>query len=158
MSSPHVASKHRAVGRWLAAGCLAASGLTLAACSTAPAPELASPAQVVPVAGSSIPRLELTHGAVQRLGIQTRPVAAAVPRAAGATKVIPYAAVVYDTDGSSWTYVEIAADTYVRQPITVTVIRGNVALLSAGPRVGAQVVTVGSAELLGTEYNISGEE
>jgi hypothetical protein len=158
MTSPHVASKHRAVGRWLAAGGLAASALALAACSTAPSPELASPAQVVPVAGSSIPRLELTHGAVQRLGIQTRPVAAVVPRAAGATKVIPYAAVVYDTDGSSWTYVEIAPDTYVRQPITVTVIRGDVALMSAGPTVGAQVVTVGSAELLGTEYNISGEE
>jgi len=158
MSSPHVASKQRAVGRWLAAGCLAASALALAACSTAPAPELASPAQVVPVAGSNIPRLELTHDAVRRLGIQTRPVAAAVPSAADATKVIPYAAVVYDTDGSSWTYVEIAADTYVRRPITVTVIRGDVALMSAGPTVGAQVVTVGSAELLGTEYNISGEE
>jgi len=158
MSSANVASKHRAVGRWLAAGCLAASALALAACGTAPAPELASPAQVVPVAGSSIPRLELTHGAVQRLGIQTRPVAAAAPTTAGATKIIPYAAVVYDTDGSSWTYVETAADTYVRRPITVTVIRGGVALISAGPPVGAQVVTVGSAELLGTEYNISGEE
>jgi hypothetical protein len=157
-ASKHRASKHRAVGRWLAAGCLAASVLALAACATAPAPELASPAQVVPVAGSSIPRLELTQGAVQRLGIQTRPVAAAVPGTARATKVIPYAAVVYDTDGSSWTYVETAADTYVRQPITVTVIRGDVALMSAGPPVGAQVVTVGSAELLGTEYNISGEE
>jgi hypothetical protein len=32
------------------------------------------------------------------------------------------------------------------------------ALLSGGPPVGAQVVTVGSAELLGTEYNISGEQ
>ena len=156
--SNHRASRRRAVGRWLAAGSLAASALALAACGTAPAPELASPAQVVPVAGSSIPRLELTHDAVQRLGIQTRPVAAAAPGAAGATKVIPYPAVVYDTDGSSWTYVEIAADTYVRQPITVTVIRGGAALMSAGPSVGAQVVTVGSAELLGTEYNISGEE
>jgi hypothetical protein len=156
--SKHRASRRRAVGRWLAAGCLAASALALAACGTAPAPELASPAQVIPVAGSSIPRLELTHDAVQRLGIQTRPVAAAAPGAAGATKVIPYPAVVYDTDGSSWTYVEIAADTYVRQPITVTLIRGDVALMSAGPAVGAQVVTVGSAELLGTEYNISGEE
>ena len=158
MSSAHVASKHRAVGRWLTGGCLTASALALAACGTAPAPELASPAQVVPVAGSSIPRLELTDGAVQRLGIQIRPVAAAAPGTAGATKVIPYAAVVYDTDGSSWTYVEIAADTYVRQPITVTVIRQDVALLSAGPALGARVVTVGSAELLGTEYNISGEE
>jgi hypothetical protein len=158
MSSAHIASKHRAVGRWLAAGCLAASVLSLAACGTAPDPQLASPAQVVPVAGSSIPRLELTHGAVQRLGIQTQPVAAVAPRTAGATKVIPYAAVVYDSDGSSWTYVEIAADTYVRQPITVAVIRGHQALLSAGPPLGAKVVTVGSAELLGTEYNISGEE
>jgi hypothetical protein len=158
MSSTHEASRHRAVGRWLAAGCLAASALALAACGTAPAPELASPAKVVQVAGSSIPRLELTPGAVQQLGIQTQPVAAEAPGTADATKVILYAAVVYDTDGSSWTYVEIAADTYVRQPITVTVIRGDVALLSAGPPVGAQVVTVGTAELLGTEYNISGEE
>jgi hypothetical protein len=157
MSSAHVASKHRA-GRWLAAGCLAASALALAACGTAPAPELTSPAQVVPVAGSSIPRLELTHGAVQRLGIQTQPVAVAAAGTAGATEVIPYSAVVYDTDGSSWTYVQTAADTYMRQRISVTVIRGDLALLSAGPPVGAQVVTVGSAELLGTEYNISGEE
>jgi hypothetical protein len=129
--------------------------VALAACAAGPAPGLPPPAQVVPVPGSNIPRLELTPGAVQRLGIQTRPVA---PGTAGAAEVIPYPAVVYDTDGSSWTYVNIAADTYVRQPITVTAIRGDVALLSAGPPVGAQVVTVGSAELLGTEYNISGEE
>jgi hypothetical protein len=157
MSSANVASKHRA-GRWLAAGCLAASALALAACGTAPAPEPTSPAQVVPVAGSSVPRLVLTPDAVQRLGIQTQPVAPAAPGTAGATEVIPYAAVVYDTDGSSWTYVQTAADTYLRQRITVAVISGDVALLSAGPPVGAQVVTVGSAELLGTEYNISGEE
>jgi hypothetical protein len=158
MSSTHEASKHRAAGRWLAAGCLAASALALAACGTAPAPDLASPAKVVQVAGASIPRLELTSGAVQRLGIQTRPVAVEPPGTTGATEVIPYAAVVYDTDGSSWTYVEIAADTYMRQPITVALIRGDVALLSAGPPVGTPVVTVGTAELLGTEYNISGEE
>jgi hypothetical protein len=161
MSSKHVAAKHLAARR-LAAGLLAAGALALAACGSAPAPEPAPPAKVVPVAGSSIPRLELTPGAVQRLGIQTQPVTAAAPGTAsstpGVTEVIPYAAVVYDTDGSSWTYVAIAAGTYVRRPITVTMIRGDVALLSAGPPVGAQVVIVGSAELLGTEYNISGEE
>jgi len=157
MSCEKIASKHRA-GRWLAAGCLAASALAVAACGTAPAPELTSPAQVVPVAGSSVPRLVLTPAAVQRLGIQTQPVAAAAPGTAGATEVIPYAAVVYDTDGSSWTYVQTATDTYMRERITVTLIRGDVALLAAGPPVGAPVVTVGSPELLGTEYNISGEE
>jgi hypothetical protein len=162
MSSTHGAAQHGAAqyraARWLAAGLLAASALALAGCGAAPAPELPSPAKVVPVAGSDIPRLELTPAAVQRLGIQTQPVTLVAPPAAGTTEVIPYSAVVYGTDGSSWTYVQISADTYVRQPITVTVIRGDVAMLSAGPPAGAQVVTVGSAELLGTEYNISGEE
>ena len=40
---------------------------------------------------------------------------------------------VYDTDGSTWTYVNTAARTYERKPITVTEIDGEVALLSAGP-------------------------
>jgi hypothetical protein len=143
---------------WPAAGLLTAAALALAACSTAPAPDLAPPATVVPVKGSDIPRLELAPSAVQRLGIQTQPVTAAAPGTAGATEVIPYPAIVYDTDGSSWAYVALTPDTYVRRPITVTVIRGDVALLSTGPPVGARVVTVGTAELLGTEYNISGEE
>jgi hypothetical protein len=149
MSSKHV---------WPAAGLLTAAALALAACSTAPATDLAPPATVVPVKGSDIPRLELAPSAVQRLGIQTQPVTAAAPGTAGATEVIPYPAIVYDTDGSSWAYVALTPDTYVRRPITVTVIRGDAALLSTGPPVGAQVVTVGTAELLGTEYNISGEE
>jgi len=54
--------------------------------------------------------------------------------------------------------VNTTARTYVRQPVTIAAISGNIALLSAGPPAGARVVTVGSAELLGTEYNISGEE
>ena len=65
---------------------------------------------------------------------------------------------VYDTDGSTWTYVNTAARTYERKPVTVTDIEGAVAPLSAGPAAGTPVVTVGAAELLGTEYNISGEE
>jgi hypothetical protein len=83
------------------------------------------------------------------------------PGTAGGTdvrEVVPYSAVVYDTDGSTWTYVNTAARTYVRQPITIVAIRDDIAQLSAGPPVGAPVVTVGAAELLGTEYNISGEE
>jgi hypothetical protein len=66
--------------------------------------------------------------------------------------------VVYDTDGSSWTYVNTAPRTYVREPIVITRIEGSVAVLSSGPPLGAAVVTVGAAELLGTEYNISGEQ
>jgi hypothetical protein len=46
---------------------------------------------------------------------------------------------------------------FVRSPITVVTIEGNRAVLSAGPAAGTQVVTVGAAELLGTEYEV-GEE
>ena len=141
------------------AGLLASAALILTACGTATTAD-APPAAIIPVAGSQIPRLELTSGAIQRLGIATQPVrpAPASPAGTGAREVIPYSAVVYDTDGSTWTFVNTAARTYLRQPITIAAISGNLALLWKGPPVGARVVTAGSAELLGTEYNISGEE
>ena len=140
-----------------AAGLVIGAAAILAGCATA-TPEQAPPALIKPVAGSQIPQLQLTGRAVQRLGIVTQPVRQT--RAAGrpAHEVIPYSAVVYDTDGSTWTYVNTAARTYERKPITVTEIDGAVAQLSAGPPAGTAVVTVGAAELLGTEYNISGEE
>ena len=146
--------KHSAV-----IGLVAGAGVILAGCGSA-APAEVPPARVTPVAGSQVQRLQLTGEAVKRLGIAVQPVRAA-PAAevqTGAREIIPYAAVVYDTDGSTWTYTNTAARTYVRQPITVAAIQGNIAVLSAGPRVGSRVVTVGSAELLGTEYEISGEE
>jgi hypothetical protein len=137
------------------------AALTLAGCASA-APAEAPPATVTQMAGSQVPRLELTARAIARLGIRTQPVReaadAAGPGTTSARKVIPYSAVVYDTDGSTWTYVNTAARTYVRQPITIATIQGDLAILSGGPPAGAAVVTVGAAELLGTEYNISGEE
>ena len=62
MSSKHVSP---------AAGLPTASALALAACGTAPAPELAPPATVVPVKGSDIPRLELTPAPCS--GLASRP-------------------------------------------------------------------------------------
>ena len=141
------------------AGLVVSAAVILAGCGSA-APADVPPATVTQIAGSQVARLQLTGQAIHRLGIAVQPVRAA-PTAQGRTgarKVIPYSAVVYDTDGSTWTYVNTAARTYVRQPITIVAIQGNVAALSAGPPVGSAVVTVGSAELLGTEYDISGEE
>jgi hypothetical protein len=139
------------------AGLVIGAAAILAGCATA-APAEAPPALIKPVAGSEIPQLQLTERAVQRLGIQTQPVRQTTTAAKPAHEVIPYSAVVYDTDGSTWTYVNTAARTYERKPITVTEIEGDTALLSTGPAAGTAVVTVGSAELLGTEYDISGEE
>jgi predicted small lipoprotein YifL len=141
--------------------CLAAGAVvTLAGCGAAVPADAPPPAIVTPIEGSQVQRLQLTERAVQRLGIATEPVRAVGTSAgrAGAGKTIPYAAVVYDTDGSTWTYVNTAPRTYVRQRIAITRIQGSVAVLSSGPAVGAAVVTVGAAELLGTEYDISGEE
>jgi hypothetical protein len=140
-----------------AAGLVIGAAAILAGCATA-TPEQAPPALIKPVAGSQIPQLQLTGRAVQRLGIVTQPVRQTTAAGRPAHEVIPYSAVVYDTDGSTWTYVNTAVRTYERKPITVTEIDGAVAQLSAGPPAGTEVVTVGAAELLGTEYNISGEE
>ena len=139
------------------AGLVIGAAAILAGCA-ATAPAEAPPAVIMPVPGSQIPQLKLTERAVQRLGIVTQPVRQTATAVKPAHEAIPYSAVVYDTDGSTWTYVNTAARTYERKPITVTEIDGDVAQLSAGPPAGTPVVTVGAAELLGTEYNISGEE
>ena len=139
------------------AGLVIGAAAILAGCATA-APAETPPALIKPVAGSQIPQLQLTEQAVHRLGIVTQPVRPTTTAGQPGREVIPYSAVVYDTDGSTWTYVNTAARTYERKPITVTEIDRETALLSAGPAVGTAVVTVGAAELLGTEYNISGEE
>ena len=139
------------------AGLVIGAAAILAGCSAA-APEEAPPALIKPVAGSQIPQLQLTERAVQRLGIVTQPVRPTTTAGQPARETIPYSAVVYDTDGSTWTYVNTTARTYQRKPITVTGIDGDIVQLSAGPPAGTEVVTVGAAELLGTEYNISGEE
>lgn len=138
-----------------------AVAVVLAGCGTPQAPEEASPATVRPVAGSPIPQVQLTDQAIRRLGIATQPVRTATVTVAGRRgpeKVIPYSAVIYDNDGSTWSYVNTAPRTFTRERITVLVIRGNVAILGRGPAAGSPVVTVGAPELLGTEYNISGEE
>jgi hypothetical protein len=139
------------------AGLVIGAAAILAGCATA-TPAETPPALIKPVAGSQIPQLQLTERAVQRLGIVTQPVRQTATAGHAAREIIPYSAVVYDTDGSTWTYVNTAARTYERKPITVTEIDGDIAQLSAGPSAGTPVVTVGSAELLGTEYDISGEE
>ena len=139
------------------AGLVIGAAAILAGCATA-TPAETPPALIKPVAGSQIPQLQLTERAVQRLGVVTQPVRQTATAGHAAREIIPYSAVVYDTDGSTWTYVNTAARTYERKPITVTEIDGDVAQLSAGPPAGTPVVTVGAAELLGTEYDISGEE
>jgi hypothetical protein len=79
-------------------------------------------------------------------------------RRASAHRVrIPYGAVLYEPNGKAIVYTSPAPLQYLRQPIVVDHISGGSALLTSGPRAGARVVTVGGAELLGTEQGVAGE-
>jgi len=144
----------------LAAGVAAAAGIAVAGCGAAAGHADPPPASVRAIPGSPVKQVLLTARAEQRLGIVTQPVRAAVGPSGqrGTYEVIPYSAVVYDNDGSTWTYVNSTGRTFVRQPIVINAIQGSEALLDRGPAVGAPVVTVGAPELLGTEYDISGEQ
>jgi hypothetical protein len=128
-----------------------ATGLALAGCADKSADaELTGPAKLVEVEGREVPRVVITdEKAIERLGLEYGTVA----DAAGG-KVIPYAAVVYDTEGNTWTYTSPKALTFERSPITVERITDDTAVLSAGPPSGTEVVTVGAAELLGVEAEI----
>jgi hypothetical protein len=112
-------------------------------------------ATVEPIEGSDVARVTLSEDAARRLDITTAPVAEL--GGGRARTAMPYAAVLYDPNGDTWAYTNPEPLVFVRSPITVVTIHGNRAVLSAGPAAGTQVVTVGAAELLGTEYEV-GEE
>lgn len=113
------------------------------------------PAHVDAVKGSDAARITLTPKAAQRLGIRTAPIRAVAGRPAGeARKLIPYAAIVYDPSGRAFTYTSPKPLVFVRRPITIERIGRSTALVSRAPRAGTAVVTVGAAELLGTEYGV----
>lgn len=126
--------------------------LLLAACAPAPAAKSGTekPAKLEKLGAGQPARVILTESGAKRLDLKTAPVRDAV---AGGTQrtAIPYAAILYDNQGKTWTYTSLAALTFVRQPITVERISGDEAILSAGPSSGTQVVTVGVAELYGAE-------
>ena len=110
-------------------------------------------ATVEPVEGTDVATVTLTEEAAERIDVQTE----AVSSAHGGELAIPYAAVLYDPAGDTWTYTSPESLTFVRAPIDVDRIVGDRAYLSDGPPEGTDVVVVGAAELLGTEYEV-GEE
>jgi hypothetical protein len=135
-----------------------------AACSSgssAKAEEPPAPATLqTPTAGGPA-KVTLTDDALHRIGLQTTAVRHAHVNVAGhpaSAIVVPYAAVVYDGDGTSWAYAQVAPGAFVREPIALTAVQGDTAILSKGPADGTQVVTVGAPLLVGVEAQIAGEE
>ena len=135
------------------AGLVIAAAVFAAGCGSSGSKEEvgdAQPAKVTPIKGTDLSTVTLSADAAKRLGIAT----AAVATQGSNRKVIPYDAVIYAADGHTFTYTSPKPLTFVRAPITVTDIRGDKAYLSAGPPAGTAVVTVGSQELFGTEYEV----
>jgi hypothetical protein len=98
----------------------------------------------------------VTEEAAKRLDLQTAPVSAAQVNGAQQA-VIPYAAIIYDTEGATWVYLNTEPLTFVRHPITVDDIKGDQAFLSDALPAGSAVVTVGVAELYGAESEFEEE-
>jgi hypothetical protein len=111
-----------------------------------------TPAKVEPVDGTDdLKRVTFTAEGAKRIGLQTEAV-----REAGKRRVVPYAAVIYDPEGTTFVYTSPKALVYVREEIEVDRIEGDRALLSDGPPAGTEVVTVGAAEVYGAELEIAG--
>ena len=73
-------------------------------------------------------------------------------RETGESLVVPWSAVVHDINGGAWVYENTAPQTFVRRRVQVRRVTGREAVLDAGPKVGAKIVTVAVAELFGTEF------
>lgn len=64
---------------------------------------------------------------------------------------LPASALVFDALGGSWVYVQTAPLTYARKRVTVSYVTGSDAVLSSGPDVGANIMTVGAQAMFGAE-------
>lgn len=138
--------------RWLLVGAVAAS-LALSGCEKPAESAITLPARVVPIEGSDLHQVILTEEAAQRIDVQTAPVLESSPDRV----TVPVSAVVYDANGVTWVYTQVAPLTFVRQRVSIVHVTGGIALLQSGPSPGVQIVVVGAAELLGVEYGVEGE-
>jgi hypothetical protein len=150
-------------------GVLAVAALT-AACAQSPGGAKVAkiePVRVEKIEGTKLSRVSLTDRAAQRLAIATVPFQQAMvvpkrpagpagkPESGGVPrKVVPYSAVIYDVEGTAWTYISAGPLTFVRHPIKVDYVDGDLAVLVDGPPPGSSVVAVGAAELFGAELGL----
>ena len=126
--------------------------LAISACSSGSDYVYIEPASVSEVS-ADLWEVTLTDAAVQRTGVETTEVTSETMDGAEQL-VIPYSAVMYHYDGTTWTYMDQGGNSYLRSPIEIDHITGDKAYLTAGPPIGQTVVTVGAAELYGVEFGI----
>lgn len=125
---------------------LLVAGLLSACAPKSEAVEKISPSSLEPIEGTDLSRVILTEKAAERIDVQTAPVSG---------NTVPFAAVIYDIEGNTWVYTNPEPLTFVRAPIVIDYIEGDMAYLTEGLGSGITVVTVGVAEIYGTETGVS---
>ena len=136
----------KSLNRWIII-LLILAGLQLTACaSKSESPKKVDPAKLEPIEGTDFKRVILTEKAAERINVQTASVSGTI---------IPYAAVIYDTEGNTWVYTNPEPLTFVRKSIVVDRIEGDQAFLSEELETGTTVVTLGVSELYGAETGVS---
>jgi hypothetical protein len=153
-------SSRRTTPLWVAALMLLLGVLPVAGCQGGGEEASATdePAMVEPVEGSDdLLQVTLTADAAERIDLQTALVRTEGEGAAERT-IVPYSAIVYETDGETWVYASTEDLSFVREHIVVQEIEGDRAVLSEGPPAGTEVVTVGVAELFGAEHGIGADD
>jgi hypothetical protein len=135
------------------------AGLLVSACGVGPEAATTEEDHAVTIEqleGQEPTRETLTEDAAKRLDIQTAAVHDAQVNGAKRT-VIPYASIIYDTEGATWVYLNPEPLTFVRHPVTVDDIKGDEVFLSDALPSDSVVVTVGVAELYGAESEFDEE-
>jgi hypothetical protein len=133
----------------LAAVAVAASGCKEVESEEASAYE-PSKLEAVAGKGDEIKRVVFTSEGAARTGLKTAPI-----RRQGEHSVLPYASLVYDATGATFVYTNVGPLTYLRETVKVDHIEGDDVVLDEGPPPGTAVVTVGTAEVYGTELEIA---
>ncbi len=65
---------------------------------------------------------------------------------------VPYSAVVYDIHGATWVYEDLGDGAFARRRVEIARHVGDRVVVSRGLAPGTRVVSVGAAELFGTEF------
>jgi hypothetical protein len=127
----------------------ALSALSLGACGSDTAAELEPPASKVEIPGTDRYQVVLTPEAVERIDLQTVEVTETEGRSS-----ITSDALILDTDGEFWVYVNLEPYTYERALLEEVREVDGQALFTGGPEPGTPVVFVGVAELYGEETGV----
>jgi hypothetical protein len=123
------------------------AGLLLSACGPSTSTTgFVPPSKLEVIEGSELQRVILTDKAAERIGLETV--------VASGTEV-PYAAIIYDIEGNTWIYTMPEPLTFVREQIVIDRIEGDTVILSETLSSEFNVVTVGVAEIYGTETGVS---